>query len=120
MGTLEKHAVFNLVSADLVPREHKVIGTEWVFKVKTDHTLKGRAVVQGWGHVPGIDCGCTYAPVCRVQSIRMALAIAASEDWEIFQRDVQTALLNAEVQEEVYVKTSPGYESLDARTGRPT
>ena len=49
----------------------------------------------------------------------MALAIAASEDWEVFHVDVQTAFLNAKVQEEVYVKTPPGYESLDATTGRP-
>ena len=94
-----------------------MIGTKWVFKVKADHTLKGRVVIQGWGQVPGIDCGCTYAPVCRIQSILMALAIAASEDWKVFQRDIQTAFLNAEVQEEVYVKTPPGYESLDATTG---
>ena len=49
----------------------------------------------------------------------MALALAASEDWEVFQLDVQTAFLNAEIQEEVYVKTPSGYESLDATTGRP-
>ena len=118
MDSLQKHAVFDLVFPDSVPPEHKVIGTKWVFKVKADYTLKGRDVVQGWGQVPGIDCDCTYAPVCRIQSIRMALAIAASEDWEVFQLDVQTAFLNAEVQEEVYVKTPPGYESLDATTGR--
>ena len=76
-------------------------------------------MVQGWEQVSGIDCGCTYLPVCRIQSICKALAIAASEDWEVFQRDVQTAFLNAEVQEEVNVRTPPGYESPDATTGRP-
>ena len=54
-----------------------------------------------------------------MQGIRMALAIAASEDWEVLQLDVQTAFLNAEVQEEMYVRTPPGYELLDATTGRP-
>ena len=60
-----------------------MIGTKWVFKVSADHTLKGRVVVQGWGQVSGIDCGSTYLPVCHIQSICMALAIAASEDWEV-------------------------------------
>ena len=119
MDSLQKHAVFDLVSPDSVPPEHKLIRTKWVFKVKADHTLKGRVVVRGCGQVPGIDCGCTYAPACRIQSIRMALATAASEVWEVFQLDVQTAFLNAEVHEEVYVATPPGYESLDATTGLP-
>ena len=115
MDSLQKHAVFDLVSLGPVPPEKKVVGTKWVFKVKADHTPKGRVVVQGWRQVPGIDCGCTYAPVCRIQSIHMALAVAAREDWEVLQLDVETAFLNAEVQE-VYVKTPPGYESLDATT----
>lgn len=92
MGSLKKHDVFALVSSSSISPEHKVIGTKWVFKVKADHTLKCRVAVQGWGQVPGIDCGCTYAPMCRIQSIRMALAIAASQDWEVLQLDVQTAV----------------------------
>ena len=48
----------------------------------------------------------------------MALVIAASEAWEVFQLDVHTAFVNVEVQE-VYVRTPPGYESIDATTGRP-
>ena len=87
--------------------------------VKACRTLKGRVVVQGWGLAPGIDCGCTHAPVRRIQSIRLALDIAASGDWEVRQLDVQTVFLSAEVQEEGYVKTPPGSESPDATTGRP-
>ena len=119
MVSLQKHAVFDLVSPDSVTPEHKMIGTKWVFKVKADHTRKSRFVLQGWGQVAGIDCGCTYAPVCRVQIARMALAIAASEDWKVFLHDEQTAFLIAEVQREVLVNTPPGYESFDATTGRP-
>ena len=119
MNSLQKHAVFNLVSPDSVPPEHKVVGTKWVLKAKADHTLKGGVVVRGWGQVPGIDCGWTYLPVCRIQSVYMALAIAVSKDWEVLQLDVETAFQNAEVQEEVYVRIPPGYESLDATTGRP-
>ena len=56
VDSLHKHAVFDLISPDSVPPEKKVVGTKWVFKVKADHTLKGRVLVQGWGQVPGIDC----------------------------------------------------------------
>ena len=90
-----------------------------MFKVKADHTLKRLVVVQGWGQITGVNCGCTNAPVCRIQSIRMALAIAAHEDWEVLQLDVQTAFLNASVEEEVYVETPPGLGSVDVATGLP-
>ena len=63
-------------------------------------------MVQGWRQVPGVDPGCAYAPVCRIQSIRMAL-------------DVQTVFLNAIIEEEVYVKILPGYGSVDVATGLP-
>ena len=49
----------------------------------------------------------------------MALAVAASDDKEVFQLDVQTAFPDADVQEEVHVNTPPGYESLDDTTGCP-
>lgn len=108
MEILQKRSVFELVSPASVPPAHKVIGTKWVFKVEADHALKGRVAVQSWGQASGIDCGCTCAPVCRIQSTRMALAIAASEDWEVLQLDVQTAFLNSKVDAEVHVKASPG------------
>ena len=60
----------------------KVIGTKWVFRVKANDTRKGRVVVQGWRQVPRVDCRCTYAPVCHIQSIWIALAFAAHEDWK--------------------------------------
>ena len=57
MDSLEKNAVFNLVSPYSVPPENNMTGTIWVFEVKVDHRLKVRVVVQPWGQVSGIDCG---------------------------------------------------------------
>ena len=58
----------------------------------------------GCSHVPGIDCGSTLVPVCRLQRIRMVLAIAAKLDYEVYMLDLQTKFLNADVEEEVFVK----------------
>ena len=66
-----------------------------------------------WRQVPGVDCGGTFAPVCRLQSIRMVLAIEADIDYECWQFDCNTAFLNAKVEEEVYVKMAPGYEEFN-------
>ena len=66
----------------------------------------------GWGQVPGVDCGGTFAPVCRLQSIRMVLAIAAEFDFECWQLDYNTTFLNIKVEEEIYVKMAPGIEEF--------
>ena len=81
--------------------------------MKTDDLFKSRMVVLGWAQVTGIDCGGTFTPVRRQQSIRMMPAIAAELDYELFMLDVQTSFLNADVEEGVYVKLAPGYETCD-------
>ena len=113
IASLKKHGVFDLVPITSVPAGHKVVGTRWVFKIQADSTYKGRLVVQGFSQIPGGDCGGTFASVCRLQSIRMMLAIAVELDYEVHMLDVQTAFLNADVEEDVFVKMAPGYEIND-------
>ena len=110
VASLEKHGVNELVLITSVPNKRKIVGTRWVYNIKGDGVYKGRLVVLGWSHVPGIDCGKTFAPVRRLQSIQMVLVIAAELDYEVYTLDVQAAFLNADVEEEVFVKMAPGYE----------
>ena len=65
------------------------------------------------GAIAGIDCGSTFAPVCRLQSIRMVLAIAAERNLECWRLDYNTMYLNVDVTDGVYVKMTPGYEKFD-------
>ena len=85
MARLKKNNVYTLLPATSVPAGHKIIGSRWACKVKADNSHKGRVVVLGWGQLPGIHCGSTFAPVCRLQSIRMVLAIAAEYNRECWQ-----------------------------------
>ena len=112
VASLKTNSVYTLVPVTAVLTGHKIIGSRWVYKVKADKSYKGRVVVLGWGQLPGVDCGGTFAPVCRLQSIRMVLAIAAELDFECWQLDYNIAFLNAKVEEEVYVKMAPGYEEF--------
>ena len=96
----------------------KVVGSRLFNKLKVVDLFKSRLVVLGWAQVPGIDYGGTFAPVCRLESIRMMVAIAAELDYEVLMLDVQTAFLNADVEKEVYVKMAPGYETYD-KSGVP-
>ncbi|KAK1663833.1 hypothetical protein QYE76_051992 [Lolium multiflorum] len=92
-----------------------VIGTKWVFKNKQDEhgivvRYKARLVAQGYSQVEGVDYGETFAPVARLESIRILLAYAAHHGFKLQQMDVKSAFLHGPLHEEVYVKQPPGFE----------
>ncbi|KAK1695896.1 hypothetical protein QYE76_012593 [Lolium multiflorum] len=93
-----------------------VIGTKWVFKNKQDeHGIvirnKARLVAQNYSQVEGVDFGEAFAPVARLESIRILLAFAAHYGFKLQQMDVKSAFLNGPLHEEVYVKQPPGFEN---------
>ena len=95
---------------ELVPRpKQNVIGTKWVFHNKQDeHGVvtrnKARLVAQGFTQIEGLDFGETYAPVARLESIRILLAYAAHHDFKLYQMDVKSAFLNGPLSELVCVE----------------
>jgi hypothetical protein len=101
---------------ELVPRpKQNVIGTKWVFRNKQDeHGIvtrnKARLVAKGFTQIEGLDFGETYAPVARLESIRILLAYAAHHDFKLYQMDVKSAFLNGPLSELVYVEQPPGFE----------
>ena len=70
---------------------------------------KARLVAQGFCQKEGIDYEETFAPVARLEAIRIFLAFAASKDFKVFQMDMKSAFLNGFIEEEVYVKQPPGF-----------
>jgi hypothetical protein len=100
----------------LVPRpKQNVVGTKWVFRNKQDeHRVvtrnKARLVAKGYAQVAVLDFEETFAPVARLESIRILLAYAAHHSFRLFQMDVKSAFLNGPIKEEVYVEQPPGFE----------
>ena len=117
MKSLNDRKVYKLVPRSAVPSEEKRIKSKWVFKRKADGSFKGRVVAQGWNQVPGLDCGSTYAPVCRIQSVRMVACITVEFNLIFEQMDVSTAFLYADMQEQVFVEQPPGFEVKDMDGG---
>ena len=74
---------------------------------------KARLVAKGYSQQEGIDYDETYAPVARLEAIRMFLAFAAHSNFKVYQMDVKSAFLNGELEEEVYVEQTPGFENQD-------
>ncbi|GKA65049.1 retrovirus-related pol polyprotein from transposon TNT 1-94 [Tanacetum coccineum] len=96
------------------PRNMKIIGTKWVFRNKLDENgivsrNKARLVAKGYNQQEGIDNDETYAPVARLESIRILLAYACALDFKLFQMDVKSAFLNGFINEEVYVAQPLGF-----------
>jgi hypothetical protein len=85
----------------LVPRpsNHNINITKWIFKNKSDqHGMviqnKARLVVQGYTQIEGIDFDETFAPVARLESIRILLSFACHLEFKLYQMDVKSAFLN--------------------------
>ena len=104
MDSPRKHNVYKLVKMSSVPKEENIMGSRFVFKQKVDGRFKARLVVQGYVQEAGVDYGRSYAPVCRIGSIRTVLAIACEHGWPVWQMDVVVAFLQAHIDKDVYVK----------------
>ena len=100
------------------PRSQTIIGTKWVFRNKIDENgivsrNKARLVAQGYNQQEGIAYDETFAPVARLESIRILLAYACAHNFKLFQMDVKSAFLNGVINEEVYVAQPPGFVDFE-------
>ncbi|GJX68965.1 putative ribonuclease H-like domain-containing protein [Tanacetum coccineum] len=96
----------------------RAIGTKWVFRNKKDKRgivirNKARLVAQGYTQEEGIDYDEVFAPVARIEAIRLFLAYASFKDFMVYQMDVKSAFLYGKIKEEVYVCQPPGFEDPD-------
>ena len=79
----------------MVPVGCKVIGVRWIYKTKyNEHgeleKCKSRLVAKGYTHKHGIDYTVVYAPIARIETIRIIVALTAQRNWNIFQLDVKS------------------------------
>jgi hypothetical protein len=74
---------------------------------------KAQLVAKGYLQVEGLDFGETYAPVARLESIRILLAYATYHGFKLYQMDVKSAFLNGPIKEEVYVEQPPDFEDSE-------
>ncbi|GBE85505.1 hypothetical protein SCP_0800220 [Sparassis crispa] len=116
MQNLRDHHTYDLVEP---PENTNIVGSKFIFRIKHNangeiESYKARLVAQGFTQVPGVDFNDTFAPVAKLASIRIILALAARHDWDVHQMDVKGAYLNAELEEDIFMKQPPG----QAKRGR--
>ena len=108
---IEKNQTWELVN---MPKHKKPIGVKWVYitNFNVDGTInnhKARLVVKGYTQTFGVEFSETFAPVARLDTIRMLLAVAAQKGWKIFQLYVKSVFLNGYLQEEIFMEQPKGF-----------
>ncbi|WKA12871.1 hypothetical protein VitviT2T_030219 [Vitis vinifera] len=111
LNMIEKNNTWELVDK---PIHKKAIGVKWVYRTKLNYDgsinkHKARLVVKGYAQMFGVDFSETFAPVARLDTIRMLLALAAQKGWKIYQLDVKLAFLNGYLEEEIFVEQPKGF-----------
>ena len=96
------------------PKDASVVGLSWVFQNKLDKEgnviqNKARLVVKGYCQEEAIDYEATFAPVARLESVRIFHSYAAHKNFEVYQMDVKCEFLKGELDETVYVEQLPGF-----------
>ena len=106
LNEFKRNNVWTLVNR---PLDHPIIGTKWVFRNKLNKKgevirNKARLVAKGYNQEEGIDFDETYAPVARLEAIKLLLAIVCYMNFKLFQMDVKNTFLNSFISEEVFVE----------------
>jgi hypothetical protein len=113
LENFERNQVWELVDP---PPGCKPIGTKWVWKNKEGKKgevvrNKSRLVAQRFSQKEGIDYDETFAPVSRLEAIRILLAFSVAKGFKLHQMDVKSAFLNVVLEEKVCVRQPPGFQS---------
>eukprot|EP00253_Pinus_taeda_P026718 PITA_26718 len=103
---IEKNNTWELVPR---PNDKNVIGTKWIFKNKLNENgdvirNKDILVCKGYAQQEGIDFEETFAPIARLEAIRMFLALSSFQKFKVYQMDVKSAFLNGDLEGEVYIE----------------
>ena len=111
MTSLLDNGTWELV--DLPPGQ-KAIKNRWVYVTQRMQEKKplyrARLVAKGFTQTAGIDYEETFAPVARLDSLRLLLSLATTYDWEVHQIDIKSAYLNGNLEEEIYMEQPKGFE----------
>ena len=101
-----------------VPKDRRLIGCKWVFRIKNDGRHRARLCALGYTQIAGIDHQDNFAPVINDVTFRVIMTLLVSNNWEADIVDIETAFLYGELEEEIYIKVPEGLETyLDTMFG---
>ena len=106
LNQFKRNNVWTLVSR---PKSYPIIGTKWIYRNKLDENgniirNKARLVAKGYNQEEKIDFDEIFAPIARLEAVRLLLTYACFMNFKLFQMDVKSVFLNGYIAEEVYVE----------------
>ena len=101
-----------------MPEGKRTIGCRWIFIIKLNPNgsidrYKARLVAKGYTQKYRINYGDTFAPVAKINTIRVLITLVLNQDWPLRQFDVKNAFLNGMLEEELYMDLPPGVKYTD-------
>ena len=105
--SIEERNIWSLVDC---PPDRKPVKCRWVFAKKSDGRYKAHLVAKGFSQIYGEDYNEVFSPVTRFETVRMLLAYACRNDWEIESLDVKTVFLYGQLDEEIYMEQPEGFK----------
>ncbi|KAH9307124.1 hypothetical protein KI387_043796 [Taxus chinensis] len=110
-SSLVKNNTWELVP---LPKGKKLVRCKWVYKTKYEadglvEKYKVRLVAKGYSQVEGVDYSENFAPVTKMDYVRLILSLAASLRWSVHQMDVKSAFLHGDLHEEIYMEQPQGF-----------
>ena len=113
MKTLHKNHTWELVK---LPIGKKTVGCRWVFTVKHNvngsiERYKARLVVKSYTQIYGADYQENFAPLAKMNSVRILLSLVTNKDWALYQFDVKKDFLHGDLEEEVYMDILPSFDN---------
>jgi hypothetical protein len=105
-----KNDTYDLIGRESLPAHANILGNTWVCKIKPGMLYRARLCVRGDWQIEGVDYFEVFAPTAKLASFRMILHLGATFDLEVHQVDFETAFMNGDIEEDIYMRQIPGYE----------
>lgn len=115
-NNIKNKRVWRIIKKTDMKRGCSMLGTKWVFKIKSDGRYRARLVVKGYNQIPGVDYTESHSPVVNDATIRIVLALTLMYDWVCESIDVETAFLYGVLKELVYLKIPEGFNEYSGMT----